>query len=71
MIQLKEIFWQVDLLSPTLVSGFRSQGPPRALHDVSYIRKDTYLAFIYINDTSSPYCNVFIMHKEHKTSMWW
>ena len=33
----RHIYWQVDLGSPHLLSGFESQGPPESLYGVSYI----------------------------------
>ena len=39
----------MDLLTPTLVAGFRSQGPPRKLFDASYIRTDITLTLIFIH----------------------
>ena len=33
-----DVFFQVDLGSPRLVSGFQSQGPPSTLHDKDYMR---------------------------------
>ena len=47
----QDIYWQVDLLTPTLVSGFKSQGPPRQLYDASYIRIDIsfyIIAYLYL-----------------------
>ena len=46
---LQEIYWQVDLESPTLISGFKSQGPPSQLYNASYIRNDIILTLTFNN----------------------